>query len=163
MEPWVRPWTGSFAKGGEAVRNPRGHISGGKAAEEIIPDKLFFKIGEVAEITRTKPHVLRYWESEFKVLKPVKNTSGQRVYRRKDVEMVLEIKRLLYDEQYTIAGAKKKLSSRRGSRKTAEPPREEGAAAPHTERTRLMRLLDEIEGDLRSILTLLGRPPEGPT
>jgi DNA-binding transcriptional MerR regulator len=162
LEPRVRSWTGSFAEWGEAVRSPRGNISEGKAAEEIIPDKLFFKIGEVAEISGTKPHVLRYWESEFKVLKPVKNTSGQRVYRRKDVEQVLEIKRLLYDEQYTIAGAKKKLSARRGSRKAAEPPRGEGAAVPDSERARLISLLDEIEGGLHSILTLLEPPPQGP-
>ena len=143
------------------MRSPGGNISGGKAAEEMIPDKLFFKIGEVADITGTKPHVLRYWESEFKVLKPVKNTSGQRVYRRKDVEQVLEIKRLLYEEGYTIAGAKKKLSARKGSRKAVEPLRGEGPAVPDAERARLVSLLDEIEEGLRSILSLLELPTQG--
>ncbi|MFQ5449170.1 MAG: MerR family transcriptional regulator [Nitrospinaceae bacterium] len=74
-----------------------------------IPDKLFFKIGEVAEISGVEQHVLRYWEDEFDTLKPDKNRAGQRLYKRKDVELVLEIKRLLYREKFTIAGAKKKL------------------------------------------------------
>jgi DNA-binding transcriptional MerR regulator len=76
-----------------------------------IPEKLFFKIGEVCEITGIQAHVLRYWESEFPTLAPQKNRAGQRTYRRRDVEMVLRIKELLYEEQYTIAGAKKKLST----------------------------------------------------
>lgn len=74
-----------------------------------IPDKLFFKIGEVAEIAKVEQHVLRYWEDEFNVLKPGKNRAGQRLYQKKDVDLVLDIKRLLYEEKYTIAGAKKKL------------------------------------------------------
>ncbi len=76
-----------------------------------IPEKLFFKIGEVCDITGIQAHVLRYWESEFPMLAPQKNRAGQRTYRRRDVEMVLRIKELLYEEQYTIAGAKKKLST----------------------------------------------------
>ena len=78
-------------------------------AAVIIPEKLFFKIGEVCEITDTQAHVLRYWESEFPMLAPQKNRAGQRTYRKRDVEMVLRIKELLYEDQYTIAGAKKKL------------------------------------------------------
>jgi DNA-binding transcriptional MerR regulator len=76
-----------------------------------IPDKLFFKIGEVCEIVGVQAHVLRYWETEFTMLQPQKNHSGQRNYRRRDVEMALRIKQLLYDEGFTIAGAKRKLSS----------------------------------------------------
>lgn len=76
-----------------------------------IPDKLFFKIGEVCEIVGVQAHVLRYWETEFPTLQPQKNRSGQRTYRRKDVEMALHIKELLYEEGFTIAGAKRKLSS----------------------------------------------------
>ena len=76
-----------------------------------IPEKLFFKIGEVCEITDVQAHVLRYWESEFPMLAPQKNRAGQRTYRKRDVEMVLRIKELLYEDQYTIAGAKKKLAS----------------------------------------------------
>jgi DNA-binding transcriptional MerR regulator len=77
--------------------------------ERKIPSKLFFKIGEVCELTDTQPYVLRYWESEFPALAPAKNNSGQRIYRRRDIETILRIKTLLYEEGFTIAGAKKKL------------------------------------------------------
>ena len=89
------------------------------ARDQHIPDKLFFKIGEVAELTGTKPHVLRYWESEFRMLRPAKGDSGQRVYRRKDVELVFSIKQLLYEENFTIAGAKKQLQKQRAARSEA--------------------------------------------
>lgn len=79
-------------------------------ATVTIPEKLFFKIGEVCAITGIPAHVLRYWESEFPMLAPQKNRAGQRTYRKRDVEIVLRIKELLYEEQYTIAGAKKKLA-----------------------------------------------------
>jgi DNA-binding transcriptional MerR regulator len=89
-----------------------------------IPDKLFFKIGEVCELVGVQAHVLRYWESEFPMLQPQKNRAGQRTYRRKDVEMALRIKALLYDEGFTIAGAKKKLQSegRGAARLKVVPP-----------------------------------------
>ena len=74
-----------------------------------IPQKIFFRIGEVCELIKVQPHVLRYWETEFPMLTPQKNRAGQRVYRRKDVEMVMRIRDLLYEEKFTIAGAKKKL------------------------------------------------------
>ena len=77
----------------------------------IIPEKLFFKIGEVCELAGVQAHVLRYWESEFPLLAPQKNRAGQRVYRKRDVEIALRIKDLLYEEQYTIAGAKKRLAN----------------------------------------------------
>ncbi|HEX8128353.1 MAG TPA: MerR family transcriptional regulator [Pyrinomonadaceae bacterium] len=80
-------------------------------AAVYIPEKLFFKIGEVCDITGVQAHVLRYWESEFPMLAPQKNRAGQRTYRKRDVEMALRIKELLYEDQYTIAGAKKKLGS----------------------------------------------------
>src|SRR5438093_9524724 len=73
------------------------------------PRKLFYKIGEVCQFTDTQPYVLRFWESEFPQLAPKKSRSGQRLYRRKDIDMVLEIKKLLYEEGFTIAGARKKL------------------------------------------------------
>ena len=78
-----------------------------------IPEKLFFKIGEVADIVGVEQHVLRYWEEEFDALQPEKNRSGQRLYQKKDVEKVLFIKKLLYDEKYTIAGAQKKMKSKK--------------------------------------------------
>ena len=88
-----------------------------------IPEKLFFRIGEVCELIKVQPHVLRYWETEFPMLAPQKNRAGQRVYRRKDVEMVLRIRDLLYEEKFTIAGAKRKLMSEtRGSASRAKSP-----------------------------------------
>ncbi len=76
-----------------------------------IPEKLFFKIGEVCELAGVQAHVLRYWETEFTMLAPQKNRAGQRVYRKRDVEIALRIKELLYEDQYTIAGAKKRLAN----------------------------------------------------
>jgi DNA-binding transcriptional MerR regulator len=76
-----------------------------------IPEKLFFKIGEVCQLAGVQAHVLRYWESEFSMLAPQKNRAGQRVYRKRDVEIALRIKELLYEDQYTIAGAKKRLAN----------------------------------------------------
>ncbi len=77
-----------------------------------IPDKLYFRIGEVSRLAGIKPYVLRFWETEFSSLGPKKSGKGHRLYRRKDVELVLEIKRLLYDKRYTIEGARKYLESR---------------------------------------------------
>ena len=77
--------------------------------EGKIPDKLYFRISEVGKLTALEPYVLRYWESEFKLIKPIRTKSRHRLYRRKDLEILLEIKKLLYEEQYTIAGAKKRL------------------------------------------------------
>lgn len=80
-----------------------------------IPDKLYFKIGEVADITDVKPYVLRYWENEFKIISPKKSLKNQRVYTKKDIELILEIKRLLYKEKYTLEGAKKKVKELRST------------------------------------------------
>jgi DNA-binding transcriptional MerR regulator len=76
-----------------------------------IPDKLFFRIGEVSQLVGVEPYVLRYWESEFPGLSPKKSNTGQRMFRRKDVEMLLNIKQLLYDKKFTIEGARKALKS----------------------------------------------------
>ena len=131
------------------------------AEKPKIPDKLFFKIGEVAAIADTKPHVLRYWETEFGILRPVKNVSGQRVYRRRDVEVVLEIKRLLHQERFTIAGAKKRLGGRRSVKtevsvveeKPALSPADSTAGSEETEK--FQGLLSELEKGLREILSVL--------
>src|SRR5262245_6964039 len=95
-------------------------------AASRIPEKLFFRIGEVCELIKVQPHVLRYWETEFPMLSPQKNRAGQRVYRRKDVEMVLRIRNLLYEEKFTIAGARKKISEelRKGSPSRKSSPHE---------------------------------------
>jgi DNA-binding transcriptional MerR regulator len=90
----------------------------------VIPEKIYFKIGEVCELLDVQAHVLRYWETEFPQLAPQKNRSGQRSYRRKDVETALRIKELLYDELYTIAGARKRLQQEQrenGKQKNGEP------------------------------------------
>jgi len=147
-----------------------------------IPNKLFFKIGEVCEITDTQPYVLRYWESEFPALAPAKNSSGQRIYRRRDIETVLRIKQLLYEEGFTIAGAKKRLESElQGRVETPQPTpapagngggsagmgsgdtpagRGEGAGpeAGHAAAQGTGRdALKEVREGLREILTLLER------
>jgi len=85
-----------------------------------IPDKLYFKIGEVAKFTGVKTHVLRYWETEFKAIRPNKSRSNQRLYRKQDVELILHLKDLLYNQGFTIAGARKKLREK-PDRKVAEP------------------------------------------
>lgn len=87
-------------------------------AAPAIPEKLYFKIGEVCDLVGVQAHVLRYWETEFPQLSPQKNRSGQRSYRRRDVEISLRIKELLYDDMYTIAGARKKLQN-----ELREPPK----------------------------------------
>lgn len=81
-----------------------------------IPDRLYFRIGEVSRLVGVKPYVLRYWETEFKALAPKKSSTGQRLYRRRDVELLLEIKRLLYEKRFTLEGARKHLAGARASR-----------------------------------------------
>ena len=92
----------------------RGSGSGESHLDDVgsgagIPDKRYYRIGEVAKLTDVKPYVLRYWESEFRWMAPQKSRSKQRLYRRRDIEMILLIKKLLYGQRYTIAGARKKL------------------------------------------------------
>ena len=120
--------------------------------EKKIPNKLFFKIGEVCELTETQPYVLRYWESEFAALAPAKNNSGQRIYRRRDIETILRIKALLYEEGFTIAGAKKKL----------EQEMKEGGGRAETPVTRPLAegeprggSIQEIKNGLKDILDIL--------
>ncbi|MDP8979873.1 MAG: MerR family transcriptional regulator [Acidobacteriota bacterium] len=122
-----------------------------------IPDKLYFRIGDVSRLAGIKPYVLRFWETEFPGLGPKKSGTGHRLYRRKDVELVLEIKRLLYEKRYTIEGARKFLDARgkpEASRAAVEPARKskrkqaelfpEGAP-----------VLDQVRRELTEILRLL--------
>src|SRR5450631_1114945 len=81
------------------------------ASDPVIPDKLYFRIGEVSRLCRLPAYVLRFWETEFPQLKPVKSSTGQRMYRQRDVENVLHIKKLLYDQGFTIAGARQQLKA----------------------------------------------------
>jgi DNA-binding transcriptional MerR regulator len=94
-----------------------------------IPNKLYFRIGEVSDLVGVKPYVLRYWESEFPDIKPSKSKSGQRLYKRRDVELLLRIKGLLYEERFTINGARKRLKDfvRGEGRDAADIPEAEGA------------------------------------
>ncbi|VVS92807.1 MerR family transcriptional regulator [Desulfoluna spongiiphila] len=86
----------------------------------IVPQKKYFKISEVSSLTGLESHVLRFWEGEFSAIRPKRAESGQRMYRRKDIDVILEIKRLLHDERYTIEGAKKMIGAR-GKEKDASP------------------------------------------
>jgi DNA-binding transcriptional MerR regulator len=128
----------------------------------MIPEKIYFKIGEVCEIVGVQAHVLRYWETEFPMLSPQKNRSGQRSYRRRDVEISLRIKQLLYDEMFTIAGARKKLQSEiRETPKLKivhpEPTQEETAKVSNTPSLFSDATSDEeIELDLESIEPKVG-------
>jgi|SRR5690348_2809686 len=119
-----------------------------------IPDKSLFTIAEVARLTSTKPFVLRYWEGEFPMLDPVKSPNGRRLYRREDIEMVFEIKRLLYEEGFTIAGARKHLSNQGGGNVDAEE--HAPVKAPVNSRAHQKFLLD-LHEELLAILTLLER------
>ncbi len=116
-----------------------------------IPDKLFFRIGEVSRLLGVEPYVLRYWETEFPSLSPKKSDTGHRLYRRKDVEQLLQIKELLYAKRFTIEGARQSLSARS---KSLREPRHE---VPR-EQTSLfgdVSLLPEIREELAAILDLL--------
>ncbi len=131
-----------------------------------IPDKSLFRIGEVSRLTATKTFVLRYWETEFPTLQPVKSPSGHRLYRREDIETVFEIKRLLYDEGFTIVGARKHLAEQAAGNGVSAPAT--GAGAEHAEvRVRSPRreppsraqrkFLLDLHEELLAVLTLLER------
>lgn len=117
-----------------------------KTADVVIPEKLYFRIGEVAELCRLPAYVLRFWETEFSQLKPVKSSTGQRMYRHKDVESVLHIKKLLYEEGFTIAGARQHLRvENKGEKKQTPLPFPERSASD----------LKHIRQGLREILGML--------
>ena len=96
-----------------------------KSASVVTPDKFYFKIGEVAELLDLPTHVLRFWESEFKRIKPKRTSAGQRLYRRKDVELIVEIKYLLYEKKYTLPGAKNVLKDKRTRQHSQAPTYDE--------------------------------------
>jgi DNA-binding transcriptional MerR regulator len=118
----------------------------GRSNEIVVPDKLYFRIGEVSGLCRLPAYVLRFWETEFPQLKPVKSSTGQRMYRRKDVDAVLRIKKLLYEEGFTIAGARQQLRSESKPEKIQVP-----LPFPSYSTTELRRIrsgLEEILGML---------------
>jgi DNA-binding transcriptional MerR regulator len=121
-----------------------------------IPDKLYFRIGEVARLAGIKPYVLRFWETEFSSLGPKKSGTGHRLYRRKDVELVLEIKRLLYEKRFTIEGARKFLDTRGKPEaprpeKPAKPTGSQGDLFPDASST----LIDAVRKELRALAEIL--------
>jgi DNA-binding transcriptional MerR regulator len=125
-----------------------GRLTDVAPSDVYIPDKLYFRIGEVSSLTHTKPYVLRFWETEFPTLKPVKSKSGHRLYRRQDVESVLLIKDLLYRKGFTIPGARQHLAAqskpKAGQRHLFQP-----AVDPSQ--------LRAIRHELQSVLTILSR------
>src|SRR5262245_40743226 len=122
-----------------------------------IPNKLYFRIGEVCKLLKLEPYVLRFWESEFPTLSPAKGANGRRMYRRKDVEMVITIKGLLYERGFTIAGARRLLSSKKDDSTVAvkltpsSPKIQTQPGRPTSEK------LDQVKLELRNILTILNR------
>ncbi|MGA8429553.1 MAG: MerR family transcriptional regulator [Candidatus Sulfotelmatobacter sp.] len=116
--------------------------------EILIPDKLYFRIGEVATLCRLPAYVLRFWETEFAQLKPIKSSTGQRMYRRRDVESVLRIKQLLYEKGFTISGARQQLRAEIKSDKSQ-------STIPFP--TRSTAELQHIRQGLREILNVLNR------
>jgi DNA-binding transcriptional MerR regulator len=108
--------------------------------DPVIPDKMYFKIGEVSEITGLEAHVLRFWESEFKNIKPRRTSTGQRMYRKEDIQLVLYIKHLLHNEKFTIQGARKHIEQESSASKNNDPKKIS---------------LDIIKSELQEILDML--------
>jgi DNA-binding transcriptional MerR regulator len=131
------------------------------SAEVVIPDRLYFKIGDVAEICTLETYVLRFWETQFPQLKPNKSGTGQRLYRRRDVELVLEIKRLVHGEGYTLAGARQALDGfgRRRSQPASAAQPEAPAVRPPEDMAAIVR---NARAELREIINLLAAPEPMP-
>jgi DNA-binding transcriptional MerR regulator len=141
-------------------------IQGNGQSESAISVKSFFRIGEVSRVTSTKPFVLRYWETEFPMLQPVKSPKGHRLYRREDIDTVFTIKRLLYDEGFTIAGARRHLRDQahvsngtNGGSAAAGTEERNGESAPQAMSPQVATLnrktLLDLRDSLRSLLTVL--------
>jgi DNA-binding transcriptional MerR regulator len=133
------------------------HVPQQRAAQKTeIPDKLYFRIGEVARLCSVAPYVLRFWETEFSQLRPNKSGTGQRLYRRRDVEMALRVKRLLYDEGYTIAGARQAIQSESRNKRSGQPelplPQQQQTAQQAQAR------LHKVRKELRELMSMLASP-----
>jgi DNA-binding transcriptional MerR regulator len=134
----------------------------------FIPKKLYYKIGEVCEIVGVEAYVLRYWETEFPALSPPKSKTGQRIYRPKDIELLMQIRKLLYEDGFTIAGARKRLSARKpaGDEEVSEKDRSappvnveppESKMKAVSDREPKSERLRKVQAELENILTLLDR------
>ena len=141
-------------------------MEGNLQTEASLPDKNLFRIGEVSRLTSTKPFVLRFWETEFPMLQPVKSPKGHRLYRREDIETVLVIKRLLYDQGFTIAGARRHLSDPSGEPTVSAAASEranggshaaesEPQSVSHQQAMLNRKTLLDLRDSLRSLLTAL--------
>jgi DNA-binding transcriptional MerR regulator len=131
----------------KSARQPRN--DGHQAESSNLPPKLYFRIGEVSELVGVEPHVLRYWESEFRSVRPSKSSKGQRVYSRSDVESLLRVRDLLYREGFTIAGARKRLQ-----RAGAEA--EEATAATGSRDSKMRESLRALRSEIEAFLAELG-------
>jgi len=121
-----------------------------RTAASAEPVQEFFSIGEVCDLTGLKPHVLRYWESQFRFLSPAKNRSGNRVYQRREVDLIMLVKHLLYDEKYTIEGARQKVDEHR-----------KGADLKVVARGALtVQALESLESELKELVAMLESPDE---
>lgn len=140
-----------------------------KTVAPEIPDKLYFRIGDVARLCEVPAYVLRFWETEFPQLKPNKGGTGQRLYRKRDVEMALRIKSLLYDQGYTIPGARQVFKVEAKARETAAPfevaptpalvPLDGGAVAPSADKpARIEARLKALRKEMQDLLAMLGSP-----
>jgi len=134
---------------------PQRIVSEEKNLSSVIPDKLYFKIGEVAEIVGVKPYVLRYWETEFSDIAPGKSKTNQRLYKRKEVEKILKIRDLLYREKYTISGARKRLKeiTKDGKLMVEEEKKEQ---IPLFSNVPNKDFLQTLKGQLEDLLSLMG-------
>ncbi|MGH7293593.1 MAG: MerR family transcriptional regulator, partial [Polyangiaceae bacterium] len=120
-------------------------------ARGTLPPKLYFRIGEVAELVGVEPHVLRYWEREFRSIRPTKSAKGQRVYSRRDVENLMRVRELLYREGFTIAGAKKKLQ-----RNGVEPEEPAAVSLSAEQATKTREQLSAMRSEIEALLAELG-------
>jgi DNA-binding transcriptional MerR regulator len=120
--------------------------------EDELPVKLYYRIGEVANIVGVEPHVLRYWETEFRTIRPQKSRKGQRIYSRRDVEKLLRVKDLLYVQGFTIAGARKRLREKGVEPPSPGDPNQRAAAT-------LREALTDLRGDVTAMLAEIGDDP----
>lgn len=120
--------------------------------KSVPAGRLYYSISEVSDMVGVKPHVLRYWETQFKMLRPKKGRGGARMYRKRDVEILFQVKQLLYDQKFTIAGARRKLLDERGSREQIELP------FSHTDREEMIRALRR---DMEGLLEILRGEVQG--
>jgi DNA-binding transcriptional MerR regulator len=120
--------------------------------KSVPAGRLYYSISEVSDMVGVKPHVLRYWETQFKMLRPKKGRGGARMYRKRDVEILFQVKQLLYDQKFTIAGARRKLLDERGSKEQIE------LQFSHTDREEMIRALRR---DMEGLLEILRGEVQG--